>query len=92
MVKYRASYEQNIEAVECSRETKSSVWVIYRPGSKADRRAKVSDGCRYCDTWQEAHDWLIEKAARKDVSFKYQLDQVKSLIGNLKGMKSLEAK
>ena len=88
MIKYRAcsSYTQEIETVECKRETESSVWV-HRDGD-IQQFVKNGENVRYCDTWDEAHVWLMEKAEKKADRIRHQLEQVKSLIGNLKGMKT----
>ena len=88
MIKYRAcsSYTQEIETVECKRETESSVWV-HRDGD-IQQFVKNGENVRYCDTWDEAHVWLMKKAEKKVDRIRHQLEQVKSLIGNLKGMKT----
>jgi hypothetical protein len=71
-----------IDEVEIVRETKSSVFL-----KDTRRRRKVTDSERYCDTWKEAHDWLIGVAERRLSTARRQLEIAQGFSGNVRGMK-----
>jgi len=71
-----------IMEVEVSRETSSTVFI-----NGNNRRAKVSDGQKYCDTWQEAKDYLLQDAGQKLITARRQLEIAQGKLGNIKGMK-----
>ena len=77
--------EAKIEEVEVLRETESSVWV------KGRRLQKVTEWNVYHDTWDEAHSYLLEKAKGKVEYARRQLEEHKSYLGNVKGMKNPES-
>ena len=82
MIKYKVRlgrYPQpEIQAVECERETDSSVWVKYAFwGDKLRRHAKRSDTENYFDTWEEAHAALLDAARRSLANAKHALKLAK---------------
>ena len=64
MIKYRTGGCGNnpIEEVEVDKETDKFVWM------GKNRFAKTSSWHKYWDTWEDAYDYLIEKA-NKDISY-----------------------
>jgi hypothetical protein len=48
-----------IRKVEIEKETEKNVWI------RGSRRAKSARGEIICDTWAEAHEFLISEATRK---------------------------
>ena len=84
MIKFRTGgFGKNlIEEIEVERETDSSVWINGR------RNAKNSSLHKYCDTWGEAHLFLLEKAERSLESARRSLERAQGEYGNIKGMKA----
>ena len=76
--------EAKITEVEVERETESSVWV------NGSRLQKVTGYHIYHDTWDVAHTYLLEKAKQKVEYARRQLEEHKSYLGNVKGMKKPE--
>lgn len=68
-VKYKAcNYAwEPIQKVEIDRETDASVWV------NGSRRSKKSDGVRYCDTFNEAKQFLLSHSTAKLETAKREL-------------------
>jgi hypothetical protein len=83
MKKYQAShyFRMDIIEVEVEKETDSSVWV------KGHRNAKRSADATYCDTWDEAHNILLEKAQIRVDDARNRLNHANDVLGNVKGMK-----
>jgi hypothetical protein len=91
MIKYRAEYYWNAEItkIEVEKETGKSVW--YKGyGDKLRQERKRTDNHEYFDTWEEAHDSLIEKAQIEVDSKRRQLELSRGKLGNIKGMKCPE--
>lgn len=65
-----------------TRETDKSVW-----DDHGNRELKVTSFHEYFDTWEEAHERLLDIAKGKRDSARYQLNQAEGLVGNIKGMK-----
>ncbi len=76
----RSRFSTQIDAVEVEKETAESVWV------KGRRKAKMSDGNNYFDTWQEAHDFLLCDADFRLRKAKYLLDKERSRLEMIKKM------
>ena len=76
--------EAKIEEVEVDRETESSVWV------NGNRLQKSTEYHTYHDTWDAAHSYLLERAKNKVEYARRQLEEHKSRLGNIKGMKKPE--
>ena len=87
MKKYRTGgydrwlVEAKIEEVEAERETETSIWI------KGRRNNKLSGYEAYHDTWEAAHNFLMEKATEKVESARRELERHKSALGNVKGMR-----
>jgi len=92
ITKYKTNYSNDkIVKVEVVLETNQSVW-IQPIGSSgmvlAERRlSKMSGDVCYLNTWQEAHELLIERAQQKVDMHRRHLEQAKGTLGNIKGMK-----
>ena len=69
MKKYRTGRfgDNPIEEIEISKETDKSVWTIEEWGGKKrkSRCLKKSDWHQYWNTWQEAKDFLMDKALKR---------------------------
>jgi len=86
MIKYktdewRGEPGARILKIECERETDKCIWI------GKNRHLKITESERYFDTWQEAHEYILEMAKDKVNHVKVQLDKAKGLLGNIKGMK-----
>lgn len=82
MLKYRTYVSSHkIDAVEVERETDISVWVGNR------RRAKLTSYDCYFDTWEEAHEFLVDNAERDVECIRLNLERAKGKLGQIKGMK-----
>jgi hypothetical protein len=73
--------EAKIKEVEVDRETEASVWVEGR------RQNKITGYEVVHDTWDDAHRYLLVKAAEKVESARRKLEEHKSYLGKVKGMK-----
>ncbi|MCP4489052.1 MAG: hypothetical protein GY820_17325 [Gammaproteobacteria bacterium] len=83
ITKWKATVALNrIYKQECKSETKKFVVV-----SNGMRWAKESRGVAFCDTWEEAHAFLMGYHENKLQSARYQLQQAQGAYGNVKGMK-----
>lgn len=82
-------YKPLIEPVEVIRETEKYVVIsIDEWGKKVERKdAKISQFHRYWKTWEEARDFLLERAEREVDSARFQLNQKVGRLGNIKGLK-----
>lgn len=77
ITKYKTSYGNKIEKVDCVRET-----------DKRERReAKISSYDCYFDTWEEAHEYLLKITGDKVCRARYLLERARDEYGNVKGMK-----
>ena len=85
---YACKYRNEIKKRDVVRETDSSVWVKNLFG-ETRRRNKVSSTDRYCDTWEEAHAYLLEVAESQVAYHKNQLQRARSELGQIKSMKPL---
>jgi len=86
MIKYkteewRGEPSARILKIEFERETDKCVWI----GN--NRHLKITENERYFDTWEEAHEYILDLAKDKVNNVKVQLDRAKGLLGNIKGMK-----
>lgn len=86
MIKYATNKwnRTEIKAVTIDRETEASVWINGR------RSAKDSEYGKYHDTWDAAHEHLLEKAEVKVRSLRRQLEVANSELGNVKGLKQAQ--
>ena len=98
MVKWKTSRwrDAHIERVECTRETEKAVWVLEYPWTldgkpnkppTERRRMKESDSDRFHDTWEAAHDFLLERAELHLESCRDALRRAQGAHGNVKGMR-----
>jgi hypothetical protein len=82
-----------IEAVQVEKETAQSVWInswTFKGAGTgpARKHAKRSQYDNYFDTWQEAYQFLLERAISRVLSARRELDLANSHLGNVKGMKA----
>jgi hypothetical protein len=77
----KAAWSTNISEVDVERESGSSVWIAGR------RHAKRSEWENYFDTWEQAHQFLLDLAQEEVDSCRLQLERAKGYLGNIKGMK-----
>jgi hypothetical protein len=70
-----------IVEAEVERESDTSVWIGGR------RAAKKTEWRRYFDSWEEAHQYLLDLAASKVVHVRNELQRANDRLGNVKGMK-----
>jgi hypothetical protein len=96
MHKYRASkwsFHKLIERVEVEKETAKFVWVKGSGNDwggvprEAAKTAKSADGVTFHDTWEEAHQHLIELAELNVQGARKALQTAQDKLGNLKGLK-----
>jgi len=85
MIKYKTTNIFNtlyarIEKIEVERETEKSVWI------KGNKCCKTSYCC-YFDTWQEAHEYILDLANNQVNRAILQLERTKSLLVNIYGLK-----
>lgn len=80
IVKYRTRWDQ-IERIECERETKSSVFI------NGQRQAKTSSYESFHDSWEAAHAFLFDKQRLLVERLRRQLEVANGKLGNIKGMK-----
>ena len=91
---YVSKYREEIQEREVFRETDSSVWVksVWAKNGysqKLHRRSKVTTTDRYCDSWEEAHAYLLDRAEKQVSYYKGQLQKARSSLGQIKSMKPL---
>jgi len=67
--------------IECERETDRCIWI------GKNRHLKTTENERYFDTWEEAHEYILDLAVKKVARVKLQLDRVGVLLGDINGMK-----
>lgn len=88
ITKWRArEFLSEIKRVECARETDVSVFVAVGNGAIERREAKESRGQKYCNSWDEAHAYLLRLAEARVQSARFALDRANGALGNIKGMK-----
>lgn len=90
MLKYRTSWDR-IEAFEVERETEKMVILPAKNGQRSIRENKVSEYCRWHDTWEAAHAFLVAKAEKDVESLRMRLEQAKGKLGQIRGMKAPNA-
>jgi len=78
--------EAKITEIEVDRETDTSVWV------NGKRRQKMTDYEIVHDTWGDAHSYLLAAGEARVVNARRTLEEHKSYLGNVKGMKRPGAK
>lgn len=85
----------HIKRVECTRETKVSVWFmtrkfrLYTPDEIVEvKAAKETDMVKYHDTWAEAKAWLVMIADSEVKQARRALEMANSHYGNVKGLRS----
>lgn len=89
--KYFASiWSNSIKPVVCIRETDKCLFIARTNMCSIDiedRVLKISDGGAYCDTWGDAHVYLLDIAMNKVNSARASLQRELDKFGNIKGMK-----
>lgn len=93
MIKYRTRWHDSamaiIETVEVLRETERQVFLpSSRPGGKERKENKESGWQNYFDTWEQAHDFLVEEATKTVDWAARQLEQHTASLENLNGMEN----
>jgi hypothetical protein len=88
MIKYRtSSYGSDIEIVEVLRETELCVFLPPTRRRKTEERAaKVSEWHRYHDSWEAAHDHLLDRATQKVLSMRQGLALAESKLSDITRM------
>lgn len=89
IIKWRTGWRNEIERIECTKETDKCVWVT-RWGDKPSRCDKNSKHEQYHDTWDAAHSYLEDRATNKVLSARRSLELANSFLGNVKGMRKPE--
>jgi len=92
IIKYRvAKYytEAKITEVECTRETKKSIWRMEEWGktTKEYRYLKETDWVEYYDTWIEAWTYLLDRGFNKVAKAKDNLAQAIEFSEKVNAMK-----
>jgi hypothetical protein len=94
IIKWLTKWRNDIERVECARETDSSVWLLtdllYRDGRRLktpQRQARACANHKYHDSWEQARDHLLVVAERRLVAARRELEKAQGAYGNIKGMK-----
>ena len=82
MLKYMTNWIR-IEEVEIARETEQCVFHI-----NGRRESKHSGWHNFFDTWEEARQWLLDKAENDVASLRRRLETAKGHLGNIKGMRN----
>ena len=85
----------HIERVECTRETKVSVWFMVRkfrldtPDEIVEvKAAKETDMVKYHDSWADAKAWLMMLADYEVKQARRSLELANAHYGNVKGLRS----
>lgn len=86
MLKYR-TYWGKITPIEVIRETEKTVVLPGHRGREI-REAKRSEWQNWHDTWEDARQFLLNKAQSRVDSLRAQLERAKGELGNIKGMKA----
>ena len=80
----------DIQAVEVLRETMLCVFV-QRYGTGTEFRAnKITEWHQYHDSWEAAHQYLMDKAERRLAEARRSLQLAQSFLGNVKGLRKPE--
>ena len=91
MIKYRTNYgNTKIDKVDVLRETPKFVVIQtknFTGSTREDRESKSSSYHNYFDTWEEAHNHILNKAQRTVDSLRLRLESAKGELGNIKGLK-----
>ena len=88
MIKYKttaANAEKLIEPVPIDRETECNVWV-QRPFGEPAQEAKLCTYHRYHDTWQEAHNYILNRSQRRIDKAQAELDAATKENTEIKGL------
>ena len=65
MIKYQTTKNGiEIQKVEVTRESKSSIWLLSRTGEERCER-KISEYYQYHDTWESAYQYILYMAKSK---------------------------
>ena len=89
MKKYKAypswvAWRNDITPVDCERETDSSVFI------KGRRSAKISNYECYYDTWDAAHNALVNAAKDKTASARKEVESAENALRGLLAMRKPE--
>ena len=75
-------WRNGIEAVQVERHTDASVWM------KGRKRARSGQYENYFQSWDDARNYLMDRAESHVLSLKRQLESAQGELGNVKGMKA----
>jgi hypothetical protein len=89
MIKYRTRCDE-IKEVEVIRETPKQVVIKLRRNGER-REDKRSNYMNWFNTWDEAHEFLVEQAREEVNQLCKRLDRAKGELGRIRGMKKEEA-
>jgi len=86
----KGGWEWDIERVECIRETEKSVWEsrlsTWAKETYTIMRPKHSVNNRYCDSWEEARDFLLRRSLREEEDLESLLNNVRQRLERLRAM------
>jgi hypothetical protein len=84
MIKYLAEdwYSPTIKQIETLKETEKSFWY-----DNGNRSLKETNDQKLCDTFDQAKSWLLKRHEHKVSGVRHQLEDAKSKLGNVKGMR-----
>ncbi len=87
MKKYKAEdwFRPEISEVEVIRETEKCV--VTKNRGRERREQKESQRTKWCDTWEEAHAYLLARAEEHARQARLRLAEANGKLGNVKGMK-----
>lgn len=79
-------YHPWIEKVECVKETSRYVWVK-RKSCGFENVWRMAKGTRVFDSWEEAHEKLVQTAANEVSTARLRLQKAQGHLGNIQGLK-----
>lgn len=87
MIWFYAS-DAGIKPVEILGYTEQAVYLPPPPTHSGKRRlTRIREHGAYFATWEEAHGWLVERAASEVRRCRRALESANGRLGNIKGMK-----
>lgn len=89
--KYKATNygKGKIEIEHFDRET--DCWLFRQEGRNKIRAQKVTDSCIYCNTFEEAKRWLVDKFEKKILSQKSWLSTLEQQYQEVKNLCQMDA-
>ena len=94
MIKYRTSSLSEIpKPVEIVRETSACVFLklkksSYNPNGGERRELKMSEYYQYHDTWEDARQWMLDRAIENVDRYKQSLEAATKILQQIEAMKN----